>query len=160
MKKNCKGFVLVEFLTVSIFVLGVLIFLTVQFNTINKSYNRSFKYDTVPDLYFARNIKNMILNDSYDNLKDKVNQDKYVDFTDCSTTYFNSRNYCKALLESEKVKKAIFVSQDLISFKSTDYYNGLDESFKSFISRLKSNNNGSYMILLEFDDDTYTSLRF
>lgn len=160
MKKNCKGFVLVEFLTVSIFVLGVLIFLTVQFNSINKSYNRSFKYDTVPDLYFARNIKNMILNDSYDNLKDKVNQDKFVDFTDCDTAYFNSRNYCKALLKSEKVKKAIFVTQDLVSFKTTDYYKNLDESFKLYISRLKSNNNGSYMILLEFDDDTYTSLRF
>ena len=46
MKKNNQGFMLVEFLVVSIFVLGTLIFLTIEFNNINKSYNRSFKYDT------------------------------------------------------------------------------------------------------------------
>ena len=60
MKKNTKGFMLVEFLVVSIFVLGTLIFLTVQFNNINKSYNRSFKYDTVSNLYSAKNIRKMI----------------------------------------------------------------------------------------------------
>lgn len=160
MKKNTNGFMLVEFLVVSIFVLGVLIFLTVQFNNINKSYNRSFKYDTVPDLYFAKNIKNMILNDGYDNLKDEVELNSFADFTECSTSYFITRNYCRALLEHENVKTALFVSQDLVSFKATSFYSELNEGFKTYIKTLKNSNNGSYMILLEFNDDTYSSLKF
>ncbi|MBQ9181517.1 MAG: hypothetical protein IJ134_02665 [Bacilli bacterium] len=159
MKKNTKGFMLVEFLVVSIFVLGTLIFLTVQFNNINKSYNRSFKYDTVSNLYSAKNIRKMIINDSYNSFIEELKNNPYVDFSNCNVNYFNSRDYCRALLENENVKTALFVSHDLTAFKNSNYYKQeISEGLRNYINTLKSSSN-SYLIILEFNDKTFSSLK-
>lgn len=157
MKKNENGFMLVEFLVVCIFVLGTLIFLTVQFNNINKSYNRSFKYDTVSNIYMTKNVRGMILNDGYDNLKGALATNDFINFTDCSVAYFNSRPYCQALLSHSNIKTALFVFHDLSKLKNSKEYLNLSGGFKTYINTLKSSENG-YKILLEFNDNTYSSL--
>ena len=43
MQKNNKGFVLVETLLVSVFILTTLIFLFIQFRTVKQSFDRSFR---------------------------------------------------------------------------------------------------------------------
>ena len=58
MKKNSnKGFVLAETLIVTTFVAGILFFMFVQFTSLSKNYNDSYKYNTVEDLYALRNIR-------------------------------------------------------------------------------------------------------
>ena len=53
MKKNEKGFVLLETLIVTTFVVSTLIFLYTQFSNIKTSYDASFRYNTVEGLYDA-----------------------------------------------------------------------------------------------------------
>lgn len=57
MKKNEKGFTLLETLVVSTFVVGTIVFLFSQFVVIKKNYTRSLKYDNVDDIYIAKNLK-------------------------------------------------------------------------------------------------------
>ena len=44
MKKNNRGFTLVETLVVSSFIVGILVFLFAQFSKLKKSYDASFEY--------------------------------------------------------------------------------------------------------------------
>ena len=46
MKKNNRGFTLVETLVVSAFIVGILIFLFSQFSRLKSSYEASFEYYT------------------------------------------------------------------------------------------------------------------
>ena len=162
MKKNDRGFMLVEFLVVSIFVLGTHIFLTIQFNNINRSYNRSFKYNTVPGIYAANNVKNMLLKDGYEDILNyKTNNNlNYVDFTTCPVEYFSDKDFCSSLLLDSNIKTVIFTSEDLSEFKNDTNYNKYSEGFRTYISSLNSNAASTKMlVILEFKDDTYASLR-
>ena len=67
-KNNNKGFVITEVLILSTVILGVLTLMYVQFKSVNRSYQYSFKYDTVEGLYLANNIVNYINDGNYDNL--------------------------------------------------------------------------------------------
>jgi len=66
MIKNNKGFAITEVLILSTVIIGVLIFMYSQFKNINRSYQISFKYDTVEGMYLANNIINYISDDNYD----------------------------------------------------------------------------------------------
>ena len=62
MKKRNKGFMLIETLVVSTFIISTLIYLYVQFTNLKKSYDISFRYDTIPGLYSAKEIDKFINN--------------------------------------------------------------------------------------------------
>ena len=49
-KKNNKGFMLVETLIVATFLVTTLLFIYVQFNNITRTYDTSFRYNTVNGL--------------------------------------------------------------------------------------------------------------
>ena len=53
-KNNNKGFMLLETMIVSAFIITTLTFLYVQFSNLKKSYEESFKYDSIPELYKAK----------------------------------------------------------------------------------------------------------
>jgi len=67
-KNNIKGFVLAEVIIVSVVVITALTVMYMQFISVNNSYYRSFKYNTVDDLYATNNIRSFIEDDNLDNL--------------------------------------------------------------------------------------------
>ena len=61
MKKiDKRGFALIETLIVSIVVAGILTYIFIQFSTLKRNYNISFKYDTVDVLFSLQDIENYI----------------------------------------------------------------------------------------------------
>ena len=155
-KKDSKGFLLAETLIVTIFVSGVLIFLFMQFRSVSKSYDESFAYNTVDDLYALEDIKNTILDDQtlYNYITTNVNEKKYIDITDCSL--FTNSEYCLKLIELSNIKQ-IFITTNY--FENNDIKN-YDEAFKIFISKVHGDGEESYRLIASFNDNTYASLRF
>ena len=85
MIKNEKGFVITEVLILSTIIIGVLVLMYTQFKTINRSYQRSFKYDTPEGMYLANNITNYINETRYDYLINQltIKKNGYIDITNC-----------------------------------------------------------------------------
>ena len=75
MQKNNKGFILVETLLVSVFILTTLVFLFVQFRSIKKGFDDIFKYNTVTGMYAACNFSTYIKEASYATLVDTLKKE-------------------------------------------------------------------------------------
>lgn len=56
MKKNEKGFTLLETLVASTLIISTLIFLYVQFNNLNRNYNDNFRFDSVQEIHEAKQL--------------------------------------------------------------------------------------------------------
>ena len=77
MKKRNKGFILLETLVVSTFIITVLIYLYIQFTNLKKSYDISFRYDTISGLYGAKEIDKFINNNyGYTDFLEKIESEK------------------------------------------------------------------------------------
>jgi len=172
-KKFNAGFLLVETLVVSVFIVGVLLFMFVQFQKIRANYDASFKYNTVNSLYAANNIRNFILNDGFNNLIADLNSNNsYIDITTCPSAYFTETGYCNNLFSSlniynpqgtNNINKVIFTSEDLRGLKTylnNTPVNGFSEGMKAFIKGIKtSNDSNKYRLIVEFNDNTYATLK-
>lgn len=86
MIKNNKGFTITEVLILSTVIIGVLIFMYTQFKNINRSFQYSFKYDTVEGMYKANNIAKFLSGDKFDILVDHMSSpsDGYIDISNCN----------------------------------------------------------------------------
>lgn len=161
MIKNDKGFVITEVLILASVLIGVLIFMYSQFKNITRSYEYSFKYDTVEGMYLANNMVNYINEGSYDALVQNLNSQtiKYLDITDCNVNYFNTSNYCDMLFEASKVEQVIFTKEDLTELKQN--MSGLSEDFKDYINTIKTANSfNDHRIIIKYKDKTFATMRF
>lgn len=161
MIKNNKGFALTEVLIISTVVVGVLIFMYTQFKNINRSYQYSFRYDTVEGLYLTNNILQYISDNDYDNLVEKLeeSEQKYLELEECDPEIFSTSTFCDMLFTKSKVDKVLFTKENLREFKSqmTDF----DQDFQDYINQIQtSNNQTDYRIIVKYQNGTYASLRF
>ena len=154
-KKFSNGFMLIETLIVTTFVSGVLIFLFTQLVTLRNNYDNSYKYNTVEELYSLRNIKDYLLTDvnSLNAIKTKVDEDGYIEITDCSM--FSEINYCLKLFELENIKK-IFVTENYVD---KNIFNNYNDAFKNFINKINGEGENKYRILAEFNNSRYATIR-
>jgi len=161
MKKNYKkGFVLAEVIIISVVVISALIAIYIQFISVNNSYYRSFKYNTVDDLYAMNNIRSFIENDNLGNISNLLTESKYIDLSNCSTEYFKEYNYCKNLLKTLKIKTLLFTYEDVSDIKNDLNSNtNLNEGLKSFIKTISSTKNNKYRLIAEFENDRYATLK-
>ncbi|MEG2311383.1 MAG: type II secretion system protein, partial [Bacilli bacterium] len=96
-KNNNRGFMLIETLICSTFIVGILIVLYTQFERINKSYEDSFKYNTVNNLYLVNNFKMYLLQNGGESLLNNLNSTNYfIDITACPSP-LQEVNYCNNL---------------------------------------------------------------
>ncbi len=151
-----KGFVLIETLIVTSFVAGVLIFSFIEFTSISKSYEESFKYNTVENLYALEDIKNYILSDpgALNAINSSINPDKIIDITNCSI--FTSVDYCNKLYELSNINR-IIISNNYFDIRNISVD---DEYFKTFIDKIKGSGNQKYRLIASFKNYTYATLRF
>ncbi len=163
MKKNRKrGFILAETLVIATVVMASLVFIYVQFNSVNNGFNRTFKYNSVNNLYLTNEVKKFIINNGTENITQVLNDNsaKYIDLTTCSNSYFTEYVYCQTLFNNIKAKKVLFTTSDVTSLKDdVDSINSISPGFATFIKSINSSNNGSYRIMIEFEDDTYATLQ-
>lgn len=166
MKKNEKGFMLFETLVVSTFVLGTLIFLYVQFSAIKRNYDITFRYNTVQDLYYIKNISDLLITDGYQDLVDalEASENGYIDISEknyYSHPEYNLSSFYHDILDSIGVKTIIFTSGDIsklrLYIKNID--NEYSNDFKQFILSRELVNESSYnRLIVEFNDDTYAEI--
>lgn len=161
MRKNNKGFVVTEVLILSTIIIGVLIFMYSQFKNINRSYQYSFKYDTVEGMYLANNIVNYINNGNFDKLVNLLNNNQkgYIDITECNIENSNLIRYCETLFEKSEVEKVLFAEEDLSNLKQN--MDNIDNEFKDYINQIKTNNSeNDYRIIVKYKNGTFATMRF
>lgn len=158
-KNNIKGFILAEVIVISVVVITALTIIYMQFISVNNSYYRSFRYNTVDDLYAVNNIRSFIEKDNLDNIINLLEGKNYVDLSSCSYEYFLEYNYCKNLLKTLNVKTLLFTYEDVTDLKSELNNISISEGMKSFIKTISSSKNNKYRIIVEFEDDRYATLK-
>lgn len=167
MKNN--GFILIETLIVSVFVLSTLVFLFVQFQKIEEGYSKTFIYNTTDNLYKVHNIREYLLEglnttSNYDRVLTKFlsSTDTYYDLTSCpDTEILYNKLYCERLLTQMGVKTVIFTRDDLTEIKA-DLNNlyFISEDMKEFIRYLKiAGTPGQYRLIVEFNNSTFGTLK-
>lgn len=146
MKKNNKGFLLAEVFIVSSFVLGVLVYMFIQINSIMKNYNRSFSYDTIQGLYTANEIMNYLkMRDS--NLEsNSCNNYQIINLND----EFGENIKKKANIKTIIIGNTIYMKENIANDTS------VTPKTKDYIKYINEKNN--CILLLEFNDETYASL--
>ena len=154
-KTNNKGFMLAETLIVTIFVAGVLIFLFIQFSNLSKSYDESYKYNTVEGLYASEDILRYIQSDSttMTYISENIDNLKVIDLTNC--TNFTNSNYCNKLFELENVDR-IIVTKNKVPYSEIGI---TDENLMSFIKKINKEGTEPYRIIVAFKNSTYATLR-
>lgn len=161
MKKNNKGFTLIETLLVSTFVIGTLVYLYVQFSNIKKVYDVSFTRDTVPSLYYTLNIINYLENTDISSIKDTLTTQEYVAIEDCMFTV-SSSSYCKNLMRLADVKKVLVVKDDLTTLKQqlqATTTNPFSETMYQYILSLSTSKIQKNRVIVEYNNGTVSSLQ-
>lgn len=166
-KLDSKGFLLTELLVTATLVSTVLIFLYTQFYTIKRSYDTSFKYNTVNGLYALSNVRSFLEENDIYILTQGLNTTPYIDLKNnnlqtANTTYFNE------LMTGLNIKYLIFTNQNIDNLinqinngtalnSDTNEY----EDLKKFIKRIDFDNkdtSNNYRIIAEFNDNTFASI--
>lgn len=167
MKKNNRGFTLVETLVVSSFIVGILIFLFAQFSKLKKNYDASFEYNTVPALYKAKNINRYVSSSGNDLLVSEIEKSEngFIDITDCPMDYLEKIDYCSQLFSDLGVvtvlvtKESTFKTglQEYLKVNNTTYH----EKLYQFVKNLSINNENydGYRFIVEFEDDHFASVK-
>lgn len=180
MQKNNKGFVLVETLLVSVFILTTLIFLFIQFRTVKQSFDRSFRYNTVTGMYAASNFSTYIKENSYGTLVDALNSEcegqssctkkYYLDLSTCPAQLLDEPTYCSRLKVTLNVDHIYFTAEDLtflLHYLDSDAYlnaskndQDINRETRNFIKTIKYDKDvNRYRLILEFKDGTYASIK-
>jgi len=155
-----KGFMLAEVLIVSTLLIGVMSFMYVQTNSINKAYSREFKYNTVDGLYGARIIKEFL---SIKYNLNNLNATSFVNKNSLNSNYFNK------LMEKFDILKIIITNnnENVYNFLVNNYsqntpYIGTDstyyEKLVEFSSKLE--NDGKKHIIVAYKDGTICDYKF
>lgn len=163
-KKKEKGFMLVETLIVSLFILGALIFLFVQFRDVNQNYQTAFQYNRVDALYAAENMKKFYLQDNYENMLIKYLEkaNPYMILTDCPSEYISEVSYCKDLKEALKIKSILFTYVDTVRIVGAlDETEEIEPSLKRFIRSIKNDDKSSnkYRLIVEMENGTFATIK-
>ena len=153
---NNKGFVLAETLIVTTFVIGVLLYLFIQFTSLSSSYNENYVYNTVESLYAIEDIKELVVSDStiVSYIENNIQSSGYIDISSCEL--FEEQEYCKRLIELENIEKIIVTENEVNKSLITEE----DSGFLKFINRINKEGNQNYRLIAKFKNGTYSTIRF
>ncbi len=121
---NQKGFVLVESIITSVFVLGLFTFIVSNIIPLIGEYDKGLNYDSIESVYDAHMVRKMILMNSDDKVYSLVNfseahnagKPEYFLFDgDDICLYVSNTNYCRKLLSRSflDVRKIIITPADI-----------------------------------------------
>ena len=164
--KNNKGFMLLETLIVSTIILSTLVFLFIQFTNIKTNYEISFKYNTIPGIYIAKEFSDFLIKNNIDSsLSNQLNDSTNGFLNIKNHTYIDKgeKDFYTSMINQMNIKQIIYTSDDLTTFKNYLNGNNVDtsiftESFKNFIIKLSTKNSPNNRLIIMFNDDTYASI--
>lgn len=183
-----QGFMLIETILVSLTVTGILIYMYVQFSTINDSYRSLSRYNTVEGLYKADVVKQFLLvntskkqpqNTSLaDPLYDSLGNGRKIatcNNVSCECTYnattrigiptTANRNPNKVAYFCEMVK-LLELKYVILAPSSADYntikssVTDINPAVEDFMKVLKPGATDFYRIIIEYNDGSFASLLY
>ena len=160
MKKNDnKGFMLTELLVTSTLVCTVLIFLYSQFYSIKRTYESSFKYNTVNGLYASANIKEFLLDNGISLMEENLETIPYINLKE-DTSYIKDPNYWGLLISSLNVETIFLTKSDLTELiANLNDIDNVNEDFKKFIRYIDFDESSTnYRLIIEYSDNTFASI--
>ena len=160
MKKKSRGFALLETLIVSTIIASIMIYMFVQFNSLQNKYNESLRYNDVDDLYKLDSIKSYIIslsNEFKQGLISKIESDSLVIITKDDNTYTNLEyiDNQEEMLKNLNIKNFIITKSD-VSNISMD---GLSKNIKNMIKKI-NNKSDNYRFIVEFDNENIATITF
>ena len=166
---NKKGFLLLETLVVSSFIIATLILLFVQFSNLKSNYDDSFKYNTVKGLYGVKNVNKFISNNkkvdpiTYEiEFKKTLLDEAYIllySENACNNNYVSNLNYCSQIMNDLNIKTVLVTNEDITELKKIlENETSLSEGLNNFIKRISIKYNDTYRIIVEYNDNTYATL--
>ena len=155
-KLGRKGFMLTETLIVATMLITILLVMYLQFKVVIRSYDHSFKYNTVNNLYSLYNVKRYIETENYNVMATKLNSAPYVELSTCSKLYFKNSSYCSQLFDSLNLKELYLVKENV---KEVLQSNKFSSDFEDFIKTIESDKSAGYRLLAKFTDNTYGTLK-
>lgn len=160
MKKSNGGFVLMETLIVSAFIIGTLVYLFVQFSNIKRSYDISFQTDTITGLYQADQLASYWTQIDQTSITSALESNGYVELQDCNLAT-SHRTYCENLIQLANAKTVLLVQDDLTELKKKlQTNNPFEEELYQYIQRLKTSNTTSKRLIVQFNNHTVASILF
>lgn len=166
-KSNNKGFMLLETLIVSTVILSTLVFLYIQFVNVKSSYEVSFRYNTIPGLYMAKEISTFLTENGYISLQTNLDNNLstnngYINITNSSNVTGDSDLYTNMITDMN-ISYVLFVNDDLTTLKtylSSGTYNTsvFNQEFKKYILKLSTNATNKYRLIVSFNDNTFASI--
>ena len=164
MKKNNKGFVLVETLVVTVFVMAVFSVIYINFYPLAGEYERREFYDDIDSKYGAYWMKVFVQRSSFSLNTSLLNSQGYVTFTCNNLTNAEDQSFCNAMWDKLYVNQVIVTNYRIgDDSKSTDFKRKAptssalanNPSFLAYISYLPdfvtaSLNGAKYRVLVEF----------
>ena len=161
-KTKNSGFVLLETLIVSALIVSTLVFVYIEFRNVRNSYETSFKHNTIPGIYMAKELAYYLDDTGYFTLISLLENDSFVDITSPSMVNGDSDIYAE-MINDMKIKNVIFTKDDLTSLKlylkSNNYDKTIfDEEFKSYVMKSEIINKSKYRIIVHFENNTFASI--
>ena len=160
MKKNNKGFTLIETLIVSTFVAATLTYLFIQINNTLTNYDITYRYDSINALYNANTLTSYLKQNGYQNLISLNNSNGYVDIT-TSTNVNGNSTYYNLLIDKINAKTVLFTTADMTNLKQNIKSTSYSEELKRYIEKKDtlSTATNEYVIIVEYKDNTFATAK-
>ena len=160
MKMNNKGFLLVESLVVSTFVLTVLMLLYLQFNNLMTNHKKSYTYNSVENIYNLGSMADFLKNTGQDvTLKTSLGSQHYIVLYNRSNCVNlpNSTTIptCNNLAANMNLKYMIYTDSDISSLKNyvKNSNDALKQDMKDFITKMDATKiEGKGRLIAKFGD--------
>lgn len=157
---NKKGFMLVETLIVSVFILAIFSLLYTNIIPLIGEYERLKNYDTVEATYIAYWGREIALKGIPTSIYNEVKTTGFKDISDCSLYTENNGIYeCSAYKAVNSVDKIYLTTYDITKLKEeVDNNNAYKRDFSEYISYLptyskntfRTPDNGYYRVIVEY----------
>ena len=169
---NKKGFVLVETIITSVFVLGLFAFIIANVLPIIGEYEKAGDYDSIESIYDAHLIRKMILKSDETrvamllSLPQETGKNYYLFDKDDICVYLSNINYCKTLLSRRylDVKEIVVTSYEI----KDDFVNtskSFDRGLREYIAQMQKyksnvplNYNFANRLIIYFNDGRITNI--
>lgn len=159
---NKKGFMLVETLIVSVFILGIFSLLYTNFIPLMGEYERLRNYDTVEATYIAYWGREIALKGLPNSIYNEVATTGYKDVSDCNLYTENSASYdCSAYKVINNIDKIYLTAYSTTSIKEEVDNGNYKRDFTEYINYLPTYSkntsrtpaNGYYRVIIEYQSD-------
>lgn len=166
---NRKGFVLVETIVTSVFVLGLFVFIFANILPLIGDYDRIREYDTIDSIYDAHLIRKMILRSDSTRIANVVTfpngQDYYLFDGDDICMYLSNKNYCSKLLSRDYLDVKKIIITKFVSTSLKEKSSSFDRATAEYIKHMPKYDNTAFQtyscqrrIIVEFNDGRFANV--